>query len=512
MTIVNQVNRNFISNLVNLLTGISVGIFYTPYLIKCIGVAAYGIIPLAFIVNQYINVIATSLTGSLTRFYSVSIQKGEYEHASKYLSNSFIIISFIILILSPFSVWFVISLEDIFNIPISFLFSAKLLFSFTLVGFAVSLYSSLFNITLYALNRIDLMNVLKIIRSVMKVLLTICFFNFINIDVSFIGLVFFLTEFSILCFSFFLYKQTVTRKISLSFKALSKSIMLAVLSMTILVIIQQIGDTGLYRTDNFIVNKFWSVRESGILGAVSDFGTYIMTAVGIISSLSGPVILIAYSKGEYEKVRLTTLDNSFYVGLIAALIAGVMIGFSKPIIMLWIGPEYVSYSSWMILKLYVIPFYASAGVFAFVYRAWNYLKIPAFLTLTIGLLNLIISIILCKYSEKNESCILYMLIITSAFTILQSYVLCAYCFSRLYNFTDNKVLIINFFKIFGVLSLSAIIAFIYGSIIFVERIFQLLSGLIIASVISLLLSFLLVLKKGQKKQLIDYGKSFLTLK
>jgi membrane protein EpsK len=504
----NQVNKNFISNVINLLAGIFVGLFYTPYLIRCIGVAAYGVVPLAFIVNQYISVVTTSLTGSLTRFYSVSLQQGKYKEASKYLSSSFLIITFISVFMLPFSVWFITHLDHVFNIPAYLLSSAKWLFSFTLIGFVMSLYSSLLNITLYALNRIDLMNIVKIVRSAMKLVLTICFFELINKDVSFIGFILFLTELAILCISYLMYRRTVHNNIVVSAKYFNKNALLAVLSMTIFVIVQQIGDTGLYRIDNIVVNKFWSVRESGILGAVSDFGNYVMTAIGVISSLFGPLILIAYSKGEHENVKKMALDSSLYVGLLAALLIGTIIGFCKPILTLWIGPDYVAYFPWMVLKLYVIPFYAAAGVFAFVYRAWNYLKMPAFITLAIGALNLLISIILCKLSGGDEKYIFYMLIISSVFVILQSYVLCSFCFSRLYDFSEKRVLSINFFKIFAVLILSVLTALAYEKLMPVDKLFQLCIAIALVVVVALVLSFLLVLKKEQKEQLLNYGKSF----
>ena len=512
MALNNQVNKNFISNVVNLLVGIFVGLFYTPYLIRCIGIAAYGVVPLAFIVNQYISVVTSSLTGSLTRFYSVSLQQGKYEEASKYLSSSFLIITFIGVLMLPFSVWFITHIDYVFNIPVNLVSSAKWLFSFTIIGFIMSLYSSLLNITLYALNRIDLMNIVKIVRSAMKVVLTICFFELINKDVSFIGLVLFLTELAILFMSYLMYRRTVHNNIVVSAKHFNKPALYAVLSMTIFVIVQQIGDTGLYRIDNIVVNKFWSVRESGILGAVSDFGNYVMTAIGVISSLFGPLILIAYSKGEHNTVKKLAVDSSLYVGLLAALLIGAIIGFCKPILALWIGPGYVAYFPWMILKLYVIPFYAAAGVFASVYRAWNYLKVPAFLTLAIGAVNLLVSILFCKLSNGNETYIFYMLIISSIFVILQSYVLCSFCFSKLYNFSEKGALVINFFKIIAVLLLTVLTALAYEEFIPVNKLFQLCIAIALVVIVALVLSFILILKKEQKEELLDYGKSLFSSK
>ena len=79
----NQTLRNLAFNLISLVVNIGLGLFYTPYLVKSLGIMAYGIVPLALVINQYINVVTGSLTGSLTRFYSVAYQKKNYKEASR---------------------------------------------------------------------------------------------------------------------------------------------------------------------------------------------------------------------------------------------------------------------------------------------------------------------------------------------------------------------------------------------------------------------------------------------
>ena len=51
-----QTKINFYSNIIALLANVLVGIYYTPYLVNSLGLAAYGVLPLALIINQYIGV------------------------------------------------------------------------------------------------------------------------------------------------------------------------------------------------------------------------------------------------------------------------------------------------------------------------------------------------------------------------------------------------------------------------------------------------------------------------
>ena len=98
---------NFYTNVLALIANVFVGIYYTPYLVNNLGLAAYGILPLALIINQYISVATQTLTHAYTRFYSVALQKGDYDEASKDISTSFIVVLLISFCIIPFAIWIV---------------------------------------------------------------------------------------------------------------------------------------------------------------------------------------------------------------------------------------------------------------------------------------------------------------------------------------------------------------------------------------------------------------------
>ena len=499
-----QTQKNFIFNLVNLIVNFSIALFYTPYLVRSLGIVAYGIIPLALIVNQYINVITGSLTGSLTRFYSIALQKNNNTEASKYLSSSLVAISTLVLLISPVFIFIVFKIDSVFNLPLQYVKETRLLFSFTFLSFIFSLYASILNVTLYALNRLDSLNIISAIRVGIKVIFTITFFETFSKSISYIGYANFITEILVFLLSFYFFKLNSNKNIKISFKLFQKAALLSILTMTTWVMIQQIGDTGLYKIDNILVNKFWSTRESGILGALSDFGTYVMTFVLVISSLFGPLILISYSKGDHEQVKKLALRNSLFVGIITALIVGLLIGFAKPIISLWLGPQFSEYSKWFIMKQITLPFYAAAGVFAFVYRAWNKVIIPALITLLIGILNLGISTLICYLGKGNQDFIFYMLIASIFFILCQSYGLNAFIFYKLYPEIPKKGIIWGFLQISLILFITIMLASIYLFYFPVISIIQLLIGFSVNSLVSATLAFFIIFNQTEKSMIINY--------
>jgi O-antigen/teichoic acid export membrane protein len=500
----NQTNRNFIFNIVSLGINIGIGLFYTPYLVRNLGIVAYGIVPLALIINQYISVITGSLTGSLTRFYTVAVQKDKTQEASKYLSSSFIAITVIIGILSPVFILLILNIESVFNIPILLIKQSKQLFIFTIFGFVISLYTSLLNISLYSQNRLDLINLIKILRSAIAIFLTVLFFEQISKDVSFIGYSTFIAELGVLLLSIYYFNKTTTSKVKLSIKNYEKTALISVFSMSVWVMIHQVGDTGLYRIDNILVNKFWSTRESGILGAVTQFGTYVMLTTSVLSTLFGPLILIAYSNNDHDKVKALALNNSFLIGLLTAIMVGLLSGFSKPILSLWLGEEFEVYYKWFILKQITLPFYAAAGVFAFVYRAWNKVIMPAIVTLLIGSINLATSYFICTISDGSEDYIVILLIAASLFIVVQSFGLNSYSFIKTYPEVAKTKILLIFFKILVTLASTSLLAFFYTYNIQVENILQLIIGFSLVGIFVISSGYFVLLDSQQKQLIINF--------
>lgn len=496
-----QVKRNLYFNIFSLLANVIVGVLYTPYLVKSLGIVAYGIVPLALIINQYVSVLTGSLTSALTRFYTVSIQRKEYTKASKFLTTSFVMIFCLIIFLCALLFLLIRDVDNVFNIPVNLLESSKLLFLFTICSFFISLLSSVFNITLYAANRLDYLNVIKIIRTSFKLLLVFCLFELYDHSIAYVGLANLLTEAIILIYSSCLFFKYSESSVKLNYKLFDIQSLRVLFVMSIWVIVQQLGDTMIYRIDNVFINKYWSSKESGIIGAFTELGTYTLIIAGVISSLFGPLILQAYSRNEHSVVQQMTIDRSLSVGVLLAVIVGMLCGFSPIILKIWLGEGFVQYYWWLYLKLFTIPFFAAAGVFAFAARAWNRVKMPAIYTIGIGCLNLTLVWLIVKYYNFGQITIIYILFICLIAGIVQSYFLNGLVFSSLYNGT-KKIILINFVKILSVLIMVSIIGFLLTPLFQNFNPLVSLPILAVTGLLLLVLSFKVFLTKDQLNAMI----------
>jgi len=494
-----QLKKNLFFNIISLIVNIALGFYYTPYLVSSLGIIAYGIVPLAIIISQYISILTTSLTGSLTRFYAVEIQNRDFEKASNYLSSSLFVILGIIILTIPLFIVIIYYFDKIFNIPNIFLNSAKLLFIYTLLSFYFSLISSFFNIFLYANNRLDLLNLVNIIRTVFKVALNILFFESISKDIKFIGISNLISEVIVFFLSIYLFRNFNFNEVKIKFKYFNKISLISIGTMTIWVIIHQLGDLAIYKINVFFVNRFWSTTESGVLGAITDFGYYLLIIISVIGSLFGPIILIAFSKNDHEKVKKIVLNNSLIIGLISTILVSLIICFSKEFLFLWLGKEYVKYSDWLILKLIDLPFYATAGMFSFVYRTWNKVIIPALITIAIGAINVLGIYMVCILSNKEIIYINYILIFSAFCSFFQTYVLGGIMLKHIYVDISKKAIFLIPVKIvvlfFIIFYTSKLIKYLYT----IEKWYQLFFCFSIIGLFALIISFYFILSNSSKK-------------
>ena len=433
-----QITINLYTNIIALLSNILVGIYYTPYLVNSLGLAAYGVLPLALIINQYIGVATQTLTHAYTRFYSVALQKGDYIEASKDISTSLVVVLLISLILVPIGIGIVFNVELLFQIPSSLLDSSRLLFGYTLISFVVSLISSLLNVTLYATNRLDLMNVLKIVRALFKLLFVILAFEIFTKDISYVGLANLLTESIIMVASIFLFFRFKPSEVKISIGMFDRVVLFSILGMSIWVLVQLCGDTLLYRTDNLIVNHYWGTEASGALGAISEIGGYVSVVVSVIGSLFGPLILASFAKGEHDKVKSLFLEQSTIVGCLSAILAGTISGCSNTILDTWLGNGMGQYAWWLVMKMVVLPYYAAGGILAFVYRAWNKMRYPAIATIILGVMDIIILVGICELFAMP------ILVVSAFFSIIQCFVLNIVVICKIYKDCRLKFIPIAF--------------------------------------------------------------------
>ena len=85
-----QILKNILFNIINFIVNVAIGLALTPYLIKKLGIAAYGLIPLAMFLSSYIGVLTQSLTASVNRFLINELQNNNVSESNKVFNTALV--------------------------------------------------------------------------------------------------------------------------------------------------------------------------------------------------------------------------------------------------------------------------------------------------------------------------------------------------------------------------------------------------------------------------------------
>ena len=187
----NEFSRNLISNSVLFLINILIGLLIVPFYIDTLGLAAYGIIPLATSFTSYVMLILDSLNGAISRFLTINIQRSDATGATKIFNTSLFSIIALILIFTPIVgaiAWFT---PDFFNIPDPEQDSVFFLFILIFFSSFIGALQSPFSAVMYSFNKIHYINYIGIIRTLMSTGIIVAFLFILTPSVYYVGIAYF---------------------------------------------------------------------------------------------------------------------------------------------------------------------------------------------------------------------------------------------------------------------------------------------------------------------------------
>src|SRR3972149_1802921 len=68
---------------------LGIGIWLVPYLIRHLGVASYGLVPLAISITAYMSLLTISLNGAVSRYLTIDLQKKDNKSANQFFNTAF---------------------------------------------------------------------------------------------------------------------------------------------------------------------------------------------------------------------------------------------------------------------------------------------------------------------------------------------------------------------------------------------------------------------------------------
>ena len=383
-----NVSSNVLAYGVNLL----IGLWLTPYLITKLGVESYGLYPLANSVTSYMSLITLALNGAYGRYLAIDMQRKAITDANKTFNTSLFGSIIITTISLPFVIGFVFAIPYVFNIPLGQENNTQILFFLIMISFFVTTIESCFSVSTWAKSRFDLQNIVIISSQLFRLLCIVIIFQLTNPNIWIVGLAMLLSSMLGLFGNFYFWRK-LTPELRINYRHFDRSRVNDLFSMGGWMVVNQIGALLFQSTSLIIANISLGVKIAGEYGSIILFSSLLRGLSSTASSVLTPMVLEKYAMNDLSRISSLSTQAIRLLGITIGIPVGLICGFGKPILSLWLGESFSHL--WLLLGITLIylPFNLAVTPLFAIQTTLNKVKLPGIMSLIFGIINIFLALV-----------------------------------------------------------------------------------------------------------------------
>jgi len=391
-----QFGNNLVFSFGFFVVSIGVGLWYTPFMIRHLGVAVYGLVPLVSSITNYLTIITVALAGTVGRYITVDLARGDYENAQRHF-NTFLFIGVVlacVLFLAAGGFSFLLPL--FLKIPPGQEGPTQQIFLAVVAAFLISTVSSTFESSIWACSRFDIRTGIDITTLAIRAGGVFLFFSFWNPELWQVAVSILLASgISLACNV--VASRALVPQLRISFAAFDRQKLSGLWFTSRWLFVNQVGLVLFLNLDLILANLLLGPTASGQYAPLVQWVTLLRTVAMTVNSTLGPPIVVFFARNDSESLLRLTLRAVRFLGGLVALPAGLLCGFARPMFETWLGPSFAQLAplSWWVLIAVCIEA-SQAHLFAIVIAA-NRIRGWALATLAGGLTNIALAIFLARY-------------------------------------------------------------------------------------------------------------------
>lgn len=389
-----QILKNVGSSWFALGVNVVVGIFLSPYILHRLGDDAFGLWILIFSVTGYYGLFDLGIRSSIVRYVAKYSATNELDELNRLVNTALFSYSLIGLTAMAITLVATYYVGSIFRVPADFLTTARWLL--LMVGISVSLGFPIgvFSGILEGLQRFYVLNSITVTSTLLRALLIVIALRhgggllivaLITVSLPLIGgIANFVTALRVLPLRF-----------GPRFANWSSLRIIAGYSGTTFLII--VAQRLRFKTDALVIGTFLSAAAVTYFTIGSRLVDYASETVSSLAQLFIPMSSQAQGKGDMEAVRKIFVLGNRACAFIIFPITVVLTILGKSVIESWVGVKYVA-TSYRILLVLLYPTTLMLAQSASGRTLWGLAKhkVLAWVTLTEGVANLVLSVILVR--------------------------------------------------------------------------------------------------------------------
>lgn len=390
--------------------GYVINFFLTPFISDNLGVEAYGYVTLTKTFVDYGALITTALNSYAVRYIGIEYHKNDFKRANEYYNSVLFADVFLGVCIVVFSVLFSLTIKSTLKVPDYLEADVKKLFILCFINFSINTIMSVFSSAAYLKNRLDLNYLFRTLGYLTEIVALAVLYLCCRARLYYVGISLILDSCIILISRIWMVKRYTPELIVCSKMFNITSVKNLVLNgvWNSVNSLGNILNTGL---DMLITNIMLSSTDLGLLGIVKTFPNMFVLLYQLVSQPFQPLLLKSYSLGEKQKLKDTLKISMKTSGYITFLIYTGFVAIGDSFYALWL-PGQNAHLLYLLTLLALLP-NAMEGILYpcyYIYTLCVKNKIPCFITIIGGLLNVASMYCLIKYTALG----IYAVLLTTA--------------------------------------------------------------------------------------------------
>ncbi len=366
-------------------------LWYVPYLVSHLGIAAYGMVPLANSLVVYATIVTDGLNVAINRFLTIDLQRREIDAANRTFNTAFFASVGFLLILTPLILVVVWFYPHLFHVPDGREVDARVIFCAVVATFYASVVGSNFDVSSLALQRFDLRNLARGITLFSRVGGVVLLFVLFAPRLWHVGAGFAVSALVGIVASWLVWRR-LTPELAIRRHAFDRSRLRSLLGMSGWSVLNRLGTFLFLSVDLIIINLYLGATNTGQYGALIFFPELLRNLIDTVSSVLNPTLVGLYAINDWEGLRQLAMRSVRLLGVGLALPVGLLCGLAAPFLTLWLGDDFRSLAPLLILMVAHMSITLATLPLSYVLTSYNRVKIQGLMTLALGVANVGLSI------------------------------------------------------------------------------------------------------------------------
>ena len=392
--------RNVLANLIYFVFNAGIQLWFVRYLIANLGVATYGLVPLATNITNYMAIITVSLSGSVGRFLTIDLARGDLATANRTFNTSLfasIVLAVALLPVAGALSWFAPSFLDI---PAGEEMGTRFLLMCTCFAFLLNAVGSNFACSTFAKNRFDVQRVIDALGFITQVGVILALFTWAEGDLWYVGAGIAASA-VVRQIGYQVSWRRLTPELSMRLASFDRTRLREILGMGGWLVAGQSGWVLQRQLDLLLVNVLVGASVAGGYAAITQLVVVIGAVHGMALGALSPTVIASHCNSDGARVIRLTRIAGLLPGLALAAPIGLICGLGPWLLHLWLGPRFAGL--WPLLCTLIAPLapvYAKGPLDA-VFQAHNRLATPTVALVSMGALHLALAWVLVRHGSMG---------------------------------------------------------------------------------------------------------------